>query len=92
MFCVWGGHRLRRSAIPVRDERLLARIREQASRIGLKVAPVVAYCERVTIPVVAGVLRPMILLPIWLATEMDPEQVLVILAHEMAHIRRSICS
>ena len=87
-FALWGGHRLRRSAIPVRDERLLARIREQASRIGLKVAPVVAYCERVTIPVVAGVLRPMILLPIWLATEMDPEQVLVILAHEMAHIRR----
>ena len=87
-FALWGGHRLRRSAIPVRDERLLARIREQASRIGLKVAPVVAYCERVTIPVVAGVLRPMILLPIWLGTEMDPEQVLVILAHEMAHIRR----
>jgi beta-lactamase regulating signal transducer with metallopeptidase domain len=87
-FALWGGHRLRRSAIPVRDERLLARIREQASRIGLKVAPVVAYCERVTTPVVAGVLRPMILLPIWLATEMDPEQVLVILAHEMAHIQR----
>ena len=79
-------------AIPVRDERLLARIREQASRIGLKAAPVVAYCERVTIPVVAGVLRPMILLPIWLATEMDTEQVLVILAHEMVTFGASICS
>ena len=30
----------------------------------------------------------MILLPLWIATDMDPEQVLVILAHEMAHIRR----
>jgi len=86
---LWGGHRLRRCAVPVSDRKLLRQIRSQASRMGLKFLPVVAYCERIAIPVVAGILRPMILLPLWIATEMDPEQVLVILTHEMAHIRRS---
>ena len=41
----------------------------QAARIGLKIVPVVAFCERVTIPFVAGVLRPVILLPDWLEAD-----------------------
>ena len=85
---LWGGHRLRQCATSVSDPLLLKRIRAQAALIGIRLVPVVAYCERITIPVVAGIIRPVILLPLWLATEMDPDQVLVILAHEMAHIRR----
>jgi beta-lactamase regulating signal transducer with metallopeptidase domain len=85
---LYGGHRLRKLSQPITDRKLLHRIRKQASRVGLKVAPVVAFCDRIAAPVVSGILRPIILLPIWLATEMDPEQVLVILTHEMAHIRR----
>jgi hypothetical protein len=54
---LWGGHRLRRCAIPVSDQKFLKLIRKQASLIGLKFVPVVEYCERITIPVVAGVLR-----------------------------------
>jgi protocatechuate 3,4-dioxygenase beta subunit len=85
---LWGGHRLRRCAVPICDPWLLSQIRRQAARIGLKVVPVVAYCERITIPAVAGILRPMILLPCGLAADLDIEQLLAILAHEMAHIRR----
>ena len=85
---LYGGDRLRRCATPVTDRKLLKQIRSQARRIGLNVVPVVAYCDRIAIPVVAGILRPAILLPISIATSLDPEQVLVILAHEMAHIRR----
>ncbi|MES2790828.1 MAG: M56 family metallopeptidase [Planctomycetota bacterium] len=85
---LWGGHRLRRIATPVRDPRLLLQIREQAQRIGLRFVPIVAYCERIAIPAVAGALRPVILLPTWLAAELDPQQLHIILAHEMAHIRR----
>ena len=85
---LWGVRRLSRSARPVQTGRLAAQIRRQAARIGLKIVPVVAFCERVTIPVVAGVLRPVILLPDWLEAELEPEQLLVIVAHEMAHIRR----
>ena len=44
--------------------------------------------ERIAVPIVAGMLRPVILVPLWMTTQMDPEQLLIILAHEMAHIRR----
>jgi len=85
---LWGGHRLRRCAVALGDRELLSQIRLQARKIGLAVTPVVAYCERIAIPVVAGILRPMILLPAGVDAQLDPEQLLVILAHEMAHIRR----
>ncbi|HHG83571.1 MAG TPA: M56 family metallopeptidase, partial [Bacteroidetes bacterium] len=39
-------------------------------------------------PMVIGVLRPVILLPIGLLSGLSPEQVQCILAHELAHIRR----
>ena len=85
---LWGAHRLRQCAVPLGNQELLLQIRQQARRIGLKVIPVVAYCERIAIPVVAGILRPMVLLPAGVTAALDAEQLLVILAHEMAHIRR----
>ena len=85
---LWAGHRLRRCAVPIRDRQLLTQIRRQATRIGLKIVPIVAYCERITIPAVAGILRPMILLPFGIGADLDTQQILVIVAHEMAHIRR----
>jgi beta-lactamase regulating signal transducer with metallopeptidase domain len=85
---LWGGHRLRQSAVALGDRDLLLQLRLQARRIGLTVIPTVASCERITIPVVAGILRPMILLPAGVGAELDAEQLLVILSHELAHIRR----
>jgi beta-lactamase regulating signal transducer with metallopeptidase domain len=83
-----GGRRLRRHSRPVDDANLLAVIAEQARLIGLRAAPVVAYCERVTVPVVVGVLHPMILLPVSLATGLSPDQLKAILTHELTHLRR----
>lgn len=85
---LWGGQRLRRSATAIEDRQLLLQIRSQAMRIGLRFVPIVAYCERISIPVVAGIIRPVILLPSWIVTDFDPEHLLLILTHEMAHIRR----
>ncbi|PYK13092.1 MAG: hypothetical protein DME65_02730, partial [Verrucomicrobia bacterium] len=79
---------LRRSAQPICDPQLLSLIRRQAHQIGLKVVPVVAYCERITIPAVVGVLRPMILLPAWITPGLELDELLVVVAHEMVHIRR----
>ena len=42
----------------------------------------------VRVPLVAGYLRPMILLPAGIVTGLPPEQLEAILAHELAHIRR----
>ncbi len=85
---LWGGHRLRAISTPVSDSTLLELIRTQAHRIGLKLVPVVAYCERVAVPTVIGVLRPMILLPATLTTGLTTDELSAILSHELAHIRR----
>ena len=44
---------------------------------------------RIASPFTAGVLRPWILLPITALTNLSPEQLEVVLAHELAHIRRA---
>lgn len=45
--------------------------------------------RRIMNPLTAGVLRPWILLPVTALTSLSPEQLEVVLAHELAHIRRS---
>jgi beta-lactamase regulating signal transducer with metallopeptidase domain len=85
---VWGGHRLRRKASVVTDASLLAALERQAQRLGLRAMPVLAWCADVSIPVVIGVLRPMILLPTAAATGLSPDQLHALLTHELAHIRR----
>ena len=85
---VWGGRKLRLATVPVADANLLAKIRRQADRIGLRVIPAIAYCERISVPVVVGIVRPMILLPAALVSGLLPEQLEAIVAHELAHLRR----
>ncbi|HND56111.1 MAG TPA: M56 family metallopeptidase, partial [Pirellulaceae bacterium] len=85
---LWGGRRLRRKATPVTEPALLAALQRQATALGLRLLPVLAYCERVTVPTVMGVLKPTILLPISLASGLNPEQLESVLAHELAHLRR----
>ena len=83
-----GGRRLRQSAIPVDDTCLLAMLDREIRRIGVKTSPAVAYCERISIPIVVGIMEPAILLPAALASGLSPDQLQAILAHELAHIRR----
>jgi beta-lactamase regulating signal transducer with metallopeptidase domain len=83
-----GGRRLRQSAIPVDDNCLLAMLERQVRRMRVKAAPAIAYCERISIPIVVGIVKPAILLPAALASGLAPDQLQAILAHELAHIRR----
>ena len=83
-----GSSRLRRTLQPITDSNLLKTIAEQSSRLGLKRVPIVAICQRVSVPVVVGIVKPMILLPPALLCGLDPNQLVGILSHEMAHIRR----
>ena len=85
---LWGGRRLRRRVQLIEDSTLLAAMQRQATALGLKLLPVLAYCERVTVPTVVGVLKPMILLPVALTSGLSPEQIESVLAHELAHLRR----
>lgn len=83
-----GSSRLRRTLQPITDSSLVKIIAEQSSRLGLKRIPVVALCQRVSVPVVVGIVKPMILVPPALLCGLDPHQLAAILSHEMAHIRR----
>ncbi len=85
---LWGGHRLRTPTTRVTDVKLLKLIADQADRVKLKCIPVVAYCERVAVPTVLGVLRPMVLLPVPLMTGLTPDDFAAIIRHELVHIRR----
>jgi beta-lactamase regulating signal transducer with metallopeptidase domain len=45
--------------------------------------------NRIASPLTVGVIRPLILLPITAITSLSPDQLEVVLAHELAHIRRA---
>ncbi len=70
------------------DPALLNVIQSQAQRLGLKCAPIVKTCERIAVPVVIGIFRPVVLIPVSMITGLSPEEFSSIISHELAHIRR----
>ena len=84
----WGAHRLRRSATIVSEDSLLGILQRQSKMLGLRVLPRIAWCANVSIPLVIGVLRPMILLPAAATTGLSQEQLQALITHELAHIQR----
>lgn len=83
-----GAQRLRRQSqpLPERWVQELANRLKSTLRIGRTVA--IAINERVTSPVLIGVVKPLILLPPALIGACTTEQIEMILLHELAHIRR----
>ncbi|HEX7348823.1 MAG TPA: M56 family metallopeptidase, partial [Rhodanobacteraceae bacterium] len=65
-----------------------ARAREFAERLGLRrVVPVLASV-RVATPTLVGWIRPAVVLPLAVLAQMPAAQIDLILAHELAHLRR----
>lgn len=65
-----------------------ARARSLAERLGLRrIVPVLASV-RVATPTLVGWLRPAVVLPLAVLARMSPAQIDMILAHELAHLRR----
>ena len=83
-----GGERLRRSSALISDPQLLEILDAQVRHLGLSFVPPVRMCRRVTSPIIVGVLKPTILLPIALLAELTPAQIESVLTHELAHLRR----
>lgn len=97
IFAYHGGQRLRRLAEPVGDlyPGLLDRYTDLADRLGLRQHPKLGILSAEGSarfpgvgPVVIGVLKPMVILPAAVLTQMTPAQIEAVLAHELAHIRR----
>jgi beta-lactamase regulating signal transducer with metallopeptidase domain/thiol-disulfide isomerase/thioredoxin len=62
-------------------ERLVASL-----RIGRRVT--VAVCDRIAAPVLIGIVRPLILLPPAALAGWTPDEIEMVLLHELAHVRR----
>jgi len=74
------------SEVPQAVERLLGRV--HSALLTTREIPRLLVGERVTGPVVFGWLRPVVLLPVSAVTGLTEEQLLAVLAHELAHVRR----
>ncbi|MCE5231537.1 hypothetical protein LLG95_18315, partial [bacterium] len=88
LFALRGGVRLRRKSLKIEDLALVDSLSRAARVIGLPFVPALAWCERVGAPTVVGIVRPAILIPLSLANGLSPEQVELLLMHELAHLKR----
>lgn len=80
--------RITRQGTSAAAPELLARVRSLAKRLGMPDQISVLESISVAVPLVIGALRPVIILPASLVTGLTPLQLDMLLAHELAHIRR----
>jgi hypothetical protein len=79
---------LRRGALTLQTGPAVTALRNLATQWRLRAIPVLAESERVAVPIVVGLLKPMILVPTSAVAGLTPAELELILAHELAHIRR----
>ncbi|MEX2091395.1 MAG: M56 family metallopeptidase, partial [Pirellulales bacterium] len=85
---VVGAERLRRASRVIEDGPIAAACARliESLRIGRRVT--VAVCERIAAPVLVGIVRPIILLPPAALMGWSPDEIEMVLLHELAHVRR----
>ncbi|MBV8114055.1 MAG: M48 family metalloprotease, partial [Silvibacterium sp.] len=81
--------RLRRSSLVSVPAHVRAVFEGLASRMGIERRIDLRISERISGPLAMGVLKSVVLLPASALTALSPEQLEVVLAHELAHIRRA---
>lgn len=80
--------RLLRDTLPA-SERLQRLAREIAGKLDVRPVPGVRYAECVHVPLLWSLgRRPTIVLPMRLLSQLDDQEAAMILAHELAHLRR----
>lgn len=84
----WVVKRIRRRATRLQDDRWQQLTDKVAEKLGLHQIVTLAESAMIQTPVVAGHLKPMILMPLGLLMQLQPNQVEAILAHELAHVLR----
>ncbi len=69
--------RLRSASVAMNDPTILSRMVEQGKKLSLRIMPGIAYCEHTAIPIVVGLLRPMILVPAAMVNGLTIEQLIL---------------
>jgi HEAT repeat protein/beta-lactamase regulating signal transducer with metallopeptidase domain len=83
-----GAQRFRTQGTAPAPEACLAAVRRLMDRLGVARAVEVLESTAVAVPAVIGAMRPVLLVPASALTGLTPQQLEVLLAHELAHIRR----
>lgn len=92
--CLWlaagmaGAERLRKDCQSLEGQALGADCRRLARAMGVARKVALAVSHHVVTPVLVGCIRPMILLPPSALAMCSPDQLEMILLHELAHVRR----
>ena len=81
-------NRLGNRAEKIVDGPLVETLRSLARQWSMRVVPVLAETQEMVLPKVVGLARPMILLPTAAIAGLSPDELEMILAHELAHVRR----
>src|SRR5579872_4550997 len=85
----WLLRRLRLYTLEQAPRALLLHLDALRRQMGIGRSIDLRLSRRIVNPLTAGVLKPWILLPVTAVTALSPEQLEVVLAHELAHIRRA---
>ncbi|MBI1374001.1 MAG: hypothetical protein GC159_14865 [Phycisphaera sp.] len=79
--------RVRRAGVDA-DEDLQRELRACCEAMGVRRAPRLVITDVVAGPALTGVLRPTLLLPSSVVTQLDSDELRYVLRHELAHLRR----
>jgi beta-lactamase regulating signal transducer with metallopeptidase domain len=80
---------LRRSGVSTVPENVYCSLARLSQRMGISRMIEVRISGRISGPLTMGVFRSLVLLPVSMLTALNEEQLEVVLAHELAHIRRA---
>jgi beta-lactamase regulating signal transducer with metallopeptidase domain len=80
--------RLARTGVASADARVVAMAKAVAERLGIRAVIRILESTHVDVPMVVGWVSPVVLIPATLLTGLAPAQLEMLLAHELAHVRR----
>ena len=83
-----GSRRLRAASASIEDGPVAEAFRRLQNALGVTRRVALAACDRVAQPVLVGIVRPVILLPAAAVTGWSPDELEMVLLHELAHVRR----
>lgn len=84
----WAQYRLQRLGLTEVSEEIRRQVQDLSRRLQMSTIVRVANSALVTVPMVVGYLKPIILLPASVVSGLTPHQLESLLAHELAHVRR----
>lgn len=79
---------LNRTATQSASDRLITLTNKLRSTLAIRSLVRVRESARIAVPMVVGTIKPVLLLPIGLMTNLSMQEVEAVLAHELAHIKR----